>query len=276
MTDGMPAKVVVKRAVGKVADALCAAPGRASVRVLNYHHITDGPVAGEWAQMTTPKQLFDTQMRTLKEAGYTTVYAEELPALLASAGGVPRKAVCVTFDDGYRDNLVNASSVLARYGMKATIFLTSDFVGRSGGPYHGYLGWDEIRRMRKDGIFSFGCHSRTHRNLARLPSGELDGEVRDAKRIIEDGLAGPVGTYAYPFGWQSSFDGRVIEAVKRAGFRAAFTGIYGANASGADLFRLRRIRVSWLEEPDEFAKILRGSYDWYSMYQGIVSLWHKA
>lgn len=54
-------------------------------------------------------------------------------------GQVPDKSVVVTFDDGYADNLWNAKPLLERYGVPATVFVTSGFVGQDRLFY-----WDEL------------------------------------------------------------------------------------------------------------------------------------
>jgi len=40
----------------------------------------------------------------------------------------PERAVCVTFDDGFRNVLTEAGPALKRYGIPATLFVTTDFV----------------------------------------------------------------------------------------------------------------------------------------------------
>jgi peptidoglycan/xylan/chitin deacetylase (PgdA/CDA1 family) len=42
---------------------------------------------------------------------------------------LPRNALAITFDDGYRDNLTHAAAVLARYGLPATVFVVTGAVG---------------------------------------------------------------------------------------------------------------------------------------------------
>ncbi|MGQ9727680.1 MAG: polysaccharide deacetylase family protein [Candidatus Fervidibacter sp.] len=54
-------------------------------------------------------------------------------------GRVPDKSIVVTFDDGYADNLWNAKPLLERYGVPATVFVTSGFVGQGRWFY-----WDEL------------------------------------------------------------------------------------------------------------------------------------
>ena len=268
----LPLKVLLRKHIGKIAD-LFYRPSRDErcLRILTYHNITDRYVAEEWLQMTTPRELFDRQMKYLKENNYNVVSAEDVYRILTSSESISPKTICITFDDGYRDNYINAFPILEKYGFKGTIFITVDFIGKEKDRFGEYLKWRQINEMRAKGTFTFGCHSLSHKNLAGLKADELLKEVRTAKNVLEDHIGTRTQTYAYPFGWQSAFNNKVSEVVKREGFLCAFTGVHGSNTKNTDLFRLRRIRVSWLDELDDFRKILRGSYDWYWIYQRAVS-----
>lgn len=57
-------------------------------------------------------------------------------------GQVPRRAVVITLDDGYADNLEHAKPLLAHYDIPATIFVTAGQVG--GGRE---FWWDELDRL---------------------------------------------------------------------------------------------------------------------------------
>jgi peptidoglycan/xylan/chitin deacetylase (PgdA/CDA1 family) len=57
-------------------------------------------------------------------------------------GRLPARAVAITFDDGYADNLHYAKPLLARHDLSATIFVTAGQVGRSR-----EFWWDELDRL---------------------------------------------------------------------------------------------------------------------------------
>ncbi len=61
-------------------------------------------------------------------------------AQLRTGRGLPSRAVAITFDDGYRDNLDIAVPILRRLGLPATFFLTPEFLdGRT--PWWETLAW---------------------------------------------------------------------------------------------------------------------------------------
>lgn len=57
-------------------------------------------------------------------------------------GRLPERAVVVTFDDGYADNLLQAEPLLARHGVPATVFVTTGYLGGKR-----EFWWDELEAM---------------------------------------------------------------------------------------------------------------------------------
>lgn len=57
-----------------------------------------------------------------------------------SSGQLPRRALALTFDDGYRDNLTHAVPLLQEYRVPATIFLITGFPGQE-------FWWDQLARL---------------------------------------------------------------------------------------------------------------------------------
>lgn len=76
----------------------------------------------------TPDFL-DAAIGRAKEAGFLFVDLDE--ALVRLKGVGPQRFLCLTFDDGYRDNLDYALPILARHRVPATVFVTPGFADRT-------------------------------------------------------------------------------------------------------------------------------------------------
>ncbi|MBQ7516162.1 MAG: polysaccharide deacetylase family protein [Schwartzia sp.] len=213
-------------AVAVLACLLFEPPG---IPVLNYHQINNRDVN----PLTLTTEEFAAEMDFLKNAGYTTITADELADALENGAPLPEKPVLITFDDGYIDNYENAYPILKERGMKAMIFLISDYVGQ----YPNYLTWEQARTMQKDGI-SFGSHTLSHAVLTQCTPAEVKKQLAESRRAIEWRLGQPVRFLAYPCGFTT---GVIEEQVRDAGYRAAFTVDLGYILPGDDLYRLHRV-----------------------------------
>jgi peptidoglycan/xylan/chitin deacetylase (PgdA/CDA1 family)/CelD/BcsL family acetyltransferase involved in cellulose biosynthesis len=92
----------------------------ASVRILYYHRIND---EGDAFFPATPTCQFEREIQ-LVSRHYRVVTMREAVKRLAQ-GGPAEPVVVITFDDGYEDNHRIAFPILKRYGVPATIFLTT-------------------------------------------------------------------------------------------------------------------------------------------------------
>ena len=110
------------------ADRLWWRLGPPSLRILAYHGVCDDSLAGEpWMPgYFVTASVFDRQLRFLRQEANVIPLAEAARAL--AAGKLPERAVALTFDDGYANNLELAAPMLARYGMPATVFLSSHYI----------------------------------------------------------------------------------------------------------------------------------------------------
>jgi len=98
--------------------------GRASFPVFTYHRVNDDD---DPFFPATPVRVFEQRMAYV--ARTCTVLTVEALVDRMRRGSVPRNAVAITFDDGYRDNLANAAPILSRYALPAAIFLATDAIG---------------------------------------------------------------------------------------------------------------------------------------------------
>lgn len=102
--------------------------------ILTYHRVNDHRDPFFAALPTT---VFEGQVQHLARH-YTVLAVEELVDRMR-AGAVPRNAAAITFDDGYRDTLTHAAPILAGYGLPATVFLATGFIGTTEVPWYDRL-----------------------------------------------------------------------------------------------------------------------------------------
>ncbi|MCE9591937.1 MAG: polysaccharide deacetylase family protein [Planctomycetes bacterium] len=110
---------------------------RAAV-VLLYHRVTT-PDSDPQLLAVSPAH-FDEQMAALRRVAQPLSLAELVDAMEHDC--VPRRAVAVTFDDGYADNLTQAAPILRRHGVPATCFVAGSAIDGTNEFY-----WDELEAI---------------------------------------------------------------------------------------------------------------------------------
>jgi peptidoglycan/xylan/chitin deacetylase (PgdA/CDA1 family) len=104
------------------------------------------------------------------------------------------------------------------------------------------LTWEQIRSMSREGI-TFGSHTMTHPAVSRLTQSQLDIELGESKRVLEDRVGGPALHFAYPFGKPADCGAAGLPFLVRNGYRSASTTVEGVNEPGDNRFELRRSQV---------------------------------
>jgi peptidoglycan/xylan/chitin deacetylase (PgdA/CDA1 family) len=92
--------------------------------ILMYHRV-DVADLDPWRLAVDPGH-FDEHLEVLCEL-FHPVSLERFAGAFAS-GGIPPGSVVVTFDDGYRDNLLNAQPLLEKHGVPASLFVTTGYL----------------------------------------------------------------------------------------------------------------------------------------------------
>lgn len=210
-----------------------------TVPILCYHRLGSGV-----SKMIVSPAGFEAQMAWLVRHGYRVVRLADVAGFLAGRRPLPQRSVVLTFDDGYESFYRHAFPVLKRYGLPATVFVYTDFLG--GGDA---LTWVQMQEMLASGLVDVQSHSKSHRNLIERLPGEteeryranLDAEMRIPRDMLERRLPPlKVRHLAYPFG---DADEAVIDSAARHGFELAATVVPGGNAFFSQPLMLRRTMI---------------------------------
>jgi peptidoglycan/xylan/chitin deacetylase (PgdA/CDA1 family) len=101
------------------------------ITVLTYHRVaspSDAAALEEGVVDVTPSQL-ERQLVFVKR-WFRPVGIKDILVHVREGKPLPPNPLLVTFDDGYRDNHDVALPILVRHGIRATFFISTDFVDR--------------------------------------------------------------------------------------------------------------------------------------------------
>jgi peptidoglycan/xylan/chitin deacetylase (PgdA/CDA1 family) len=98
------------------------------LRILAYHGVCQDGIANQaWVPKCFVKQsAFEDQLRYLRQNAIVLPLVEAVARLRNHT--LPERSVSLTFDDGYANNLYMAFPLLQKYGLVATIFLSTAYV----------------------------------------------------------------------------------------------------------------------------------------------------
>src|SRR5881296_2184217 len=206
--------------------------------ILVYHKIDRIPPGSRYPKNYVTPEQFEAQLAFLARRGYTSVTFADYLAYRRGERLLPRRAVIITFDDGYR----------------STIFLVTAYVGMTNR-------WDadeiqeplldaaDVRAMQAAGI-DFGSHTATHARLATLRPVEALRELRTSRERLGELLGKPVRVLGYPYG---DYNRETMQFARDAGYEAGVIIRRRMNTDTTDLLELRRIPITCLTSPGRFA-----------------------
>ncbi len=122
------------------------------VPVLMYHDVS---YLGQGYSKTP--EIFEKQLRELKDAGFHTVFFSQLIDYVENGAPLPEKPVVVSVDDGYASNYTYILPILRKLDMKAEISVIGDAMEYS----NWGLKWAQVREMADSGLVSFQSHTRS-------------------------------------------------------------------------------------------------------------------
>jgi peptidoglycan/xylan/chitin deacetylase (PgdA/CDA1 family) len=231
-----------------------------SLPVLTFHALDERS-----SVISFSPQVFQHGISKLHGKGYKTLGLTEALGFLHRRTPFPDRSFVITFDDGYQSVYQEAFPVLQRYGMTATVFITtgrrktieagerlSSLQGRF------MLSWHEIREMHRSGI-AFGAHTVTHPDLTRLSFNDAKAEICRSKAILEDALGASVLSFAYPYGRFNSETRSIVQQH----FGCACSDKLGHTSKASDVYALERVDAYYLRTDRLFNLMFARLFPWY-------------
>lgn len=208
------------------------------IPVLTYHYVEYDRDKSDWKRvtLTTHPDVLEEQFKTLKEYGYTTYFAEEVPQIVKGQKPLMDRGIVLTFDDGYEDFYTDVFPLLKKYNLKATQYVIYDYIDEKG-----FLTKKQIRELIDSGLVEIGSHTLDHVWLKTTDDREARRQVIASKRRLESLFHITVNTFCYPAG---GYDDRILRYVDEAGYTAAFSTLSGVYQTQSQLKLVKRIRTA--------------------------------
>ena len=227
--------------------------------LLLYHRVvspeTYARLHGAERIFSIAEDRFEQQLAWLREGGYSVVALDQVVQALERGGNLPERAVCITFDDGCESVYRNALPRLARQGMTATVFVTTDpdaWIFHEGEYTERRMTLEELRALAA-ADWCIGSHAVTHRGLNEMSEAEALGELERSRKQLTEWIGRPVEHFAVPLNFYSR---ATLAQCRRAGYRSVCTSDPGGTCPGSSPFHLRRVTVEGTHDLEGFRRSL--------------------
>lgn len=207
-----------------------------AVPIIMYHSVCNNEKVT--SDYRVSPAVFESDMKYLKDNGYTAIYVADIVAYVYEGYDLPEKPIVITLDDGYLNNLTEVLPILEKYDMCATVSVVGEFVEgaikeNDPNPNYAYLTWENIRTLEDSGRIEIGNHTNAMHEIGeRRGCMKISGESEDSYgKVLSEDLAKLQNSlkensgvtsivFTYPFGFVSE---ESLPVIRKLGFLAALT-----------------------------------------------------
>lgn len=208
------------------------------IPILVYHHVRkqEGWSKATWSwKMTVSPEIFEKQMQWIRDHGYTTITLDDFVAIMKGEKLSPPKPVVITFDDNNLNQYEVALPIMEKYNVKAVIYLVTNRLGNKS-----VIDAERAKDMAARGM-DIQSHTVSHAGLSALSVAQMDHQLVDSRKALEELLGTPVRHVAYPLTMQNK---TVRERTKAAGYTTGTIMDPRPATVKDDLFKLPRIMMT--------------------------------
>lgn len=167
--------------------------------ILMYHSVSRN--LQESKGLTIAVSKLEEQFAFLNEKGYQSLHFKELQDIKGTAN-FPKKAVIITFDDVYVNQIELAYPLLKKYGLKACFYVPFNYVS-------GTDSWNtneekimsvaQLQSLDSD-VIELGLHSFSHKKYNEMTLEDIQTDFDLCNQFIDVNNLEVHNTLAYPYG----------------------------------------------------------------------------
>lgn len=195
-----------------------------------YHKLSEVPE--DLGTFCITPQMFESDIKYFKENNYEFMLASELADYVPQKGD---KKVVITFDDGYKSDIIYALPILEKYLAKATFYIVGEFINTGD-----YMTKEEIKTLSDSpyaeiGNHSYSLHKKTYDEIYNeVNNGRLNviNDFQKNKNLLSQITQTEITSLTYPNGL---FTTKLNAILKNMGYKTLFS-------TGAIKYRIDNIK----------------------------------
>lgn len=177
----------------------------------------------------------------------------------------------ITFDDAFENLITNAVPTLIKYNLPFTIFFITDYFGKTPGweisDYHSdksqkIMTIDQMKELPKD-LLTIGSHTVNHSKLTSLNDSEINFELNESKKRLEEISGEEVSIISFPNG---EYNNSILTKSFKVGYKRTFTIEPKFSLTVPDENISGRVWVNGSDWYPEFWLKIHGGYCWLNSF----------
>jgi peptidoglycan/xylan/chitin deacetylase (PgdA/CDA1 family) len=223
-------------------------------RIVTFHNIYS---RGDKISLGITTDSFRSMLEYIKKH-YSAMKVHELINLKKRNGIYPKKAVAITFDDGFKSFYYLAWPLLRALNIPSTIFVLPDLIEKDPRMFwdrfsfgtsmpneipktYELMSWDMLKELSNSELIEIGSHTLTHAILANEDSQRSWNEISMSHYIIEAKLKVSVQSFSYPNGKPGDYRLDQMEMVREADYCCGVATHFGYVTPRSNIMALPRI-----------------------------------
>lgn len=193
------------------------------IPIIGYHHLAkdeDKEAYFKNNMWVNSLSSFEAQMKLLHDEGYQSVTLDDVYLWRMGKKKLPKKSICITFDDGFQSSIRYADPILEKYGFTASVFVIGSLVPKESKPYDvSKRQHSSIEDMKHAKTLKFYAHSyNLHHKKGGFRVHQLNKEqlMDDTEKMKQ---YASIEYYAYPYG---KYNDTIEEVLATSGTKLAF------------------------------------------------------
>lgn len=231
-------------------------PAGKGIPVLMYHRVW--PNVND-ALTISPEKLRQ-QWDYLKNEGYSTLSLTDYLEIVSGKKALAGKAVLITFDDGYRNNLQYVYPLLKEFGWKATFFIIGSLLERrddAKAEAEQKMTLSELLQL-DPAIVQLAMHGYEHEDFSKIGAAAMHTVFNNAVKAFDNSKLPYHKVWAYAYGARPDDMTGMKKLMQDAGIIAAFRiGNKVSKVPADNMFEIKRIDIKGTDTQDEFSIKLR-------------------